>query len=203
MVLGQNLGQIRPNVMKKSKETGIKKTGKYIKIWERKTRGQVPACLLAWYWQKNFPREFTENCFAIFDQSTGLRQTWKTWKKQCFLWHSGKTWKTQRILRKHFKFLENSGNSVETDFLINLLYFFATIYLRWHYLLFTLYTTVIAAFFYLHIYLVSGTGCCLKWPTLAVCFETQKYILHVHFIICYIDSFYFFIGPPAVAGRVL
>ena len=22
------------------------------------------------YWQRNFPREFTENCFAVFDQSS-------------------------------------------------------------------------------------------------------------------------------------
>ena len=46
----------------------------------------------------------------------GLRQTWKTWKtwkKQCFLCNSGKTWKTQGILRKYFKFLENPGNYVE------------------------------------------------------------------------------------------
>ena len=65
---------------------------------------------------------------------TGLRQTWKAWKKQCFLWHSGKTWKTQGILSKYFKFLENSGNSVEIDFLVNLLYFLATIYFKWHYI---------------------------------------------------------------------
>ena len=43
---------------------------------------------------------------------TGLRQTWK---KQCFLWLSGNT---QRIFRKYFKSLENSGNSVEIDFQI-------------------------------------------------------------------------------------
>ena len=30
----------------------------------------LPARLLAWYWQRNFPREFTENCFAVFDQSS-------------------------------------------------------------------------------------------------------------------------------------
>ena len=29
----------------------------------------LPARLLAWYWQ-NFPREFTENCFTVFDQSS-------------------------------------------------------------------------------------------------------------------------------------
>ena len=92
--------------------------------------------------------------------------------KNCFLWHSGKTWKTQGILRKYFKFLENSGNSVEIDFLINLHYFLATIYFKWS-LLFTLYTTVIPGFFYLHIYLVWVTGCCLKWPTLGVYFEMQ------------------------------
>ena len=122
---------------------------------------------------------------------SGFRQTWKTWKKQCFLWHSGKTWKTQGILRKYFKFLENSGNSVEIDFLTNLLYFLATIYFKWHYLFFTLYATVIAGFFYLHIYFVWVTGSCLKWPTLAVYFEMQLNTLCVHFIIYYIDSFYF------------
>ena len=34
---------------------------------------------------------------------------------------SGKTWKTQGILRKYFKFPENSGNTVEIGFLINTL----------------------------------------------------------------------------------
>ena len=42
---------------------------------ERKTRGQVlaclPACLLAWCWQRrHFLCKFTENCFTIFDQSS-------------------------------------------------------------------------------------------------------------------------------------
>ena len=86
-----------------------------------------------------------ENCPC---RLSGLRQTWK---KQSSLGHSGKTWKTQGILEKYFKSLENSGNSAEIDFLINLLYFLATIYFKWHYSLFTLYTTVIAGFFYLHI----------------------------------------------------
>ena len=48
------------------------KTGKYLKFWERKN-SRLSGCLLArlltWYWQRNFPREFTENCFAIFEQS--------------------------------------------------------------------------------------------------------------------------------------
>ena len=56
--------------------------------------------------------------------------------------------------REIFQIPGNSGNSAEIDFLINLLYFLATIYFKWHYSLFTLYTTVIAGFFYLHIYLV-------------------------------------------------
>ena len=30
----------------------------------------MPARLLTWYWQRNFPREFTENYFAVFDQSS-------------------------------------------------------------------------------------------------------------------------------------
>ena len=116
----------------------------------------------------HFSLSFSSHFLKIY--LTGLRQTWK---KQCFLWHSGKTWKTQGILRKYFKFLENSGNSVEIDFLVNLFYFLAKIYFKWHYLLFTLYTTVTAGFFYLHVYLVWMTGCCLKWPTLAVYFEIQ------------------------------
>ena len=108
-----------------------------------------------------------------FSNDTVLRQTWKTWKNQCFLRQSGKTWKTQGILRKYFKFLENSGNSFEIDILINLFYFLATKNFKWHYSVFTLYTTAIAGFFCLHIYLVWVTDCCLKWPTLAVYFEMQ------------------------------
>ena len=53
------------------------KTGKYLK---RKTRGQVLAHLLAWYWQRNFPCELTENCSAIFDQSScAILLTWYCW----------------------------------------------------------------------------------------------------------------------------
>ena len=115
---------------------------------------------------------------------TGLRQTWKTWKKQGFLWHSGKTWKTQGILEKYFKFLENSGNSAEIDFLINLLYFLATIYFKWHYSLFTLYTTVIAGFFYLHIYLVWVTGCCLKYSG-CVFWDAVIYLMCSYYNILY------------------
>ena len=39
----------------------------------------------------------------------------KPWKpeKKLFLWQSGKIWKTHGILRKYFKFLENSRNSIE------------------------------------------------------------------------------------------
>ena len=114
----------------------------------------------------------------------GLRQTWKTWKKQSFLWHSGKTWKTQRILEKYFKFLENSGDSVEIDFLIKLLHFLATIYFKWHYSLFTLYTTVIAGFFYLHIYLVWVTGCCLKYSG-CVFWDAVIYLMCSYYNILY------------------
>ena len=32
------------------------KAGKYVKIWERKTRGYVLAHLLAWYWQRSDQR---------------------------------------------------------------------------------------------------------------------------------------------------
>ena len=32
----------------------------------------LPARLLAWYWQRNFPREFAENCFVVFDQSSRI-----------------------------------------------------------------------------------------------------------------------------------
>ena len=32
------------------------------------------------YWQRNFPREFTENCFAVFDQSSHvILLTWYCW----------------------------------------------------------------------------------------------------------------------------
>ena len=47
------------------------------------------------------------------------------------------------ILEKYFKF---QGILLRLSF--------ATIYFKWHYSLFTLYTTVIAGFFYLHIFLV-------------------------------------------------
>ena len=46
------------------------KAGKNLKIWVRKTRAQLLACLFAWYQQRNFLCEFTENCFAVFDQSS-------------------------------------------------------------------------------------------------------------------------------------
>ena len=48
------------------------KQGKYLKFWERKTPCRALACLLAWYWQINFLREFTENCFTFFDQSSSV-----------------------------------------------------------------------------------------------------------------------------------
>ena len=38
----------------------------------KKDSGRSLACLLAWYWQINFPHEFTENCFAVFDQSSHI-----------------------------------------------------------------------------------------------------------------------------------
>ena len=64
------------------------KAGQYVKIWKRKTRGQVLACLLTWYWQRNFLREFTEDCFAVFDQSS--RVILPMWYCQLcfFLWIS-------------------------------------------------------------------------------------------------------------------
>ena len=43
------------------------KTEEYLNIWERKTRGQVFTCLLAWYWQRNLLCEFTET--FVYDQS--------------------------------------------------------------------------------------------------------------------------------------
>ena len=115
--------------------------------------------------------EYLENKKSFLDKikntfHAGLRQTWKTWKKQSFLWHSGKTWKTQGILEKYFKFLENSGDSMEIDFLIKLLHFLATIYFKWHYSLFTLYTTVIAgSSIYIFIWF---EWLAVVWNTLAV-----------------------------------
>ena len=49
-----------------------KKTGKYLKLWERKTRGHVFAHLLTCLseTEKEIYRKFTENCFATFDQSS-------------------------------------------------------------------------------------------------------------------------------------
>ena len=45
-----------------------------------------PAHLLTWYWQRNFLCEFTENCFAIFDQSSHvILLTWYCWL-YFFLW---------------------------------------------------------------------------------------------------------------------
>ena len=64
-------------------------------------------------------------------------------EKQYFLWHSGKTWKTQGMLRKYFKLMEKSGNSVQIDFQL-ILYFLATIYFEWCCLFFTLNATVLA-----------------------------------------------------------
>ena len=48
------------------------KTGIYLKFWKRKNSrmsSYLLARLLVWYWQRNFPREFTENSFVIFEQS--------------------------------------------------------------------------------------------------------------------------------------
>ena len=45
----------------------IEKAEKYLKIWQRKTIGQVLArvlALLAWYWQRSFLRELTENLWT-------------------------------------------------------------------------------------------------------------------------------------------
>ena len=40
----------------------------------------LPARLLAWHWQRNPPREFTENCFAVFDPSSCvIFLTWYCW----------------------------------------------------------------------------------------------------------------------------
>ena len=44
------------------------------------------ACLLAWYWQRNYPCEFAENWFVNFDQSSHV--IFHTWYCQLyfFLW---------------------------------------------------------------------------------------------------------------------
>ena len=72
--------------MPKIKSTGCStkitpgKVAKYLKIWESKTRGQVLAQLLTWYWQRNFLRELAENCFVVFDQSSHrILLTWYCW----------------------------------------------------------------------------------------------------------------------------
>ena len=44
------------------------------------------ACLLAWYWQRNFPCEFTENCFVIFDQSSSIILLMLYCQLYCILW---------------------------------------------------------------------------------------------------------------------
>ena len=110
--------------------------------------------------------------FSVYRAQANLEEL----EKQCFLRQSGKTWKTQEILRTHFKFSKISGNSVEIDFWINLLYFLATIFFKWCSSLFTLYTTVTDSyrFFYLYVQLVWKTGCCLKWPTVAVFFRCSN-----------------------------
>ena len=41
-----------------------------VSVCERKTRIHLLACLLASCQLTNFPHEFTENCFAVFDQSS-------------------------------------------------------------------------------------------------------------------------------------
>ena len=43
----------------------MKNTGYYTKSEKGKLDSQVIACLLAWYWQRNFPCKFTENCFFL------------------------------------------------------------------------------------------------------------------------------------------
>ena len=47
----------------------------------------MPARLLAGYWQRNFLCEFTENCFAVFDQSSDvILLTWYYCRLYFFLW---------------------------------------------------------------------------------------------------------------------
>ena len=53
-----------------STKTTTLKAGKYLKISDKGKLEAKCFCLLARYWQRNFPREFTENCFAVFDQSS-------------------------------------------------------------------------------------------------------------------------------------
>ena len=104
--LEQNLSQIRSNVVKKNKETGIlmffffsifctrcsfisktKSTTYFVEITNQQNKkylseGRNPlACLtpglLASCKLRNFPREFTEKSFAVFDQSScAIYLTW-------------------------------------------------------------------------------------------------------------------------------
>ena len=65
------------------------KTGIYLKFWERKNSrmsSYLLARLLAWYWQRNFPREFTENSFVIFEQSSRVILLTLYWRLYFFPW---------------------------------------------------------------------------------------------------------------------
>ena len=53
-----------------STEITIQKAGKYLKVWERKTRVHLLARLHTWYKRRNFSHKFNEICLAIFDQSS-------------------------------------------------------------------------------------------------------------------------------------
>ena len=53
------------------------KVSKILRKKDSRPSACLPACLLAWYWQRNIPREFTENCFAVLDQSS--RVIFLTW----------------------------------------------------------------------------------------------------------------------------
>ena len=125
--------------------------------------------------------------FSVYRAQANLEEL----EKQCFLRQSGKTWKTQGVLGKYFKFSKILGNSAEIDFWINLLLFLATIFFEWCSSLFTLYTIVTDSykFFYLYIQFIWKTGCCLKWPNRTVFFRWGNIF---YFLILYYVRYLYF-----------
>ena len=79
----------------------LKQKGKYISLKKQVKNWKVskilrkkgfrltaclPASLLAWYWQRHFLHEFTENCFAVFDQSSLVIMLTLYYRLYFFLW---------------------------------------------------------------------------------------------------------------------
>ena len=71
--------------------------------YRSRRRKQESTCLLASCQLRNFPREFIENCFAVFDQSS--RATYHTWSLLFLIGRSyfSRNWLLLLILWYDFK----------------------------------------------------------------------------------------------------